>query len=189
MVHNNTTHSMKKAIAKTRELTVRVRYAGSPDVTSCKMIADQHKHVLGFMPKAIFQEATERGKLLVAHISTVSLSTHGECPVDALGETENVQIVGFVRFNHRVRGTETALYDICVDTELQHHGVGRALVSTLVSECIKVPRSSIILRCPEGVPANDFYRHIGFEQVGIESGKRRSLVVWHLPVETFLCSS
>jgi ribosomal protein S18 acetylase RimI-like enzyme len=134
------------------------------------MIADQHRQVLGFLPKAIFQEAAERGKLLVAQAS-------------------DQRITGLVRFNHRVRGSETAIYDICVDDQLQHQGIGRAMVSALASECIKVPRSAIVLRCPEGLPANDFYQHIGFYQDGIQAGKRRRLVVWRLPIETFLCNS
>lgn len=170
MVHNDTTHSHKKARGETRNPSIRVRSAESSDVLSCKMIADQHKPVLGFLPKAVFQEAVERNKLLVA-------------------ETNAHQIAGFVRFNHRVRGTETAIYDICVDCQLQQQGVGRALVFALAHECIKVSRSSIILRCPEGVAANNFYQHIGFQQVGIESGKRRRLVVWRFLVETALCSS
>jgi ribosomal protein S18 acetylase RimI-like enzyme len=170
MVNYNTTYSVQKARAEPRNLPLQVRLAESTDVLPCKAIADQHKSVLGFLPKVVFHEAMEKEKLLVA-------------------ETKVLQIAGFVRFNHRVRGTETAIYDICVHNEMQQQGIGRALISALVCECIKVPRTSIILRCPEGIAANDFYQHIGFQQMGMESGKRRNLVIWRFSIETSLCSS
>jgi ribosomal protein S18 acetylase RimI-like enzyme len=149
---------------------IHVRPARSTDVTTCKKIADQHRTALGFLTRAIFSEAVTRGQLLVA-------------------ERNMRQLVGFVRFNHRVRGTETAIYDICVDGQAQRQGIGHALILSVASECRKYGRSSIILRCPEESPANDFYQRIGFQQRGIESGRRRRLVVWRLPVETAVCNS
>ncbi len=143
---------------------MNIRMATQDDIVRCKEIVDKHRNVFGFLSRPIFQDAAERRRLLVALDS-------------------NQNVLGFVRFNHRVRGTETALYDICVDHSFQWQGIGRALISALVEECIKVPRFSIILRCPEGLPSNDFYQHIGFRQAGIEQGKRRNLVVWRYKIE------
>lgn len=138
-----------------------MRLANSADVAACKAIAEQYRAVLGFLPRAVFAEAAERGRLLVA--------------VDGDGA-----VTGFLRFNHRARGTETALYDICVDGERQRCGIGRSLVDALGAACRSVGHSAIALRCPEGLPANDFYAALGFRAVGIEAGRRRRLLLWRL---------
>src|SRR6266540_2615603 len=90
---------------------IEVRTAQLSDIRSCKNIADRQRDALGFLPRPVFAEAIQRGQLLVA-VSTQD-------------------IVGFVRFNHRLRGIETALYDICVDVPMQRQGVGRSLVQAL----------------------------------------------------------
>jgi len=145
---------------------ISINHATAAGIDACKTIADQHRDVLGFLTRAVFTEAAERQQLLVAAIDG--------------------QIVGFVRFNHRTRGIETAIYDICTDRDMQRHGIGRALVVALAAECRQCNRESIVLRCPVGAHANDFYAHIGFHQGAIEEGKRRRLIVWRLPIKTVL---
>lgn len=142
---------------------VGVHYARPEDISSVKRIADCHRHALSFLPTAVFNEAMHRRQLLVA-------------------ETDTGCVLGFVRFNHRQRGTDTALYDICVDQQTQRQGIGRALVQALVAECAMNTRTSIVLRCPQDLPANGFYEHLGFDRIGVEAGKRRDLVVWRLRV-------
>ncbi len=139
---------------------IEVRTAQLSDIRSCKNIADRQRDALGFLPRPVFAEAVQRGQLLVA--------------------VAKQDIVGFVRFNHRLRGVETALYDICVDAPTQRQGVGRRLVQALADSCRKSGRIAIVLRCPESLPANDFYACLGFQQVAIEPGRRRRLVVWRL---------
>jgi ribosomal protein S18 acetylase RimI-like enzyme len=143
---------------------VTIRLACQHDISSCKQFADAHRAALGFLTRALFAEAITRNRLLVA-------------------ETSDGVIAGFLRFNHRLRGTETALYDICVDRSLQRRGIGRALVSSLVSMCQEADRSAIVLRCPEELPANSFYKRLGFQECDIEPGRRRRLIVWRLTFE------
>jgi ribosomal protein S18 acetylase RimI-like enzyme len=146
------------------ESAVNVRAGELTDVAACKAIADDHRAELGFLTHAVFVEAVSRGRLLVAAVS------------DGLP-------AGFVRFNHRVRGSETALYDICVARTEQRRGIGRLLVEALAVICHAADRSTIVLRCPDGLPANGFYERLGFRQSGIEAGRRRRLVVWRLTIE------
>ncbi len=143
---------------------VMVRYATAADVQGCKHIADQLKTVFGFLSRGVFCDGVERGQLLVAESATDN-------------------IFGFVRFNHRVRGTETALYDIAVDQQHQRQGIGRSLVQTLIANCRQVQRTSIIVRCPLDLPANVFYQAMGFTHVQLEQGRRRALNVWRLTIE------
>jgi len=149
--------------------TIVVRPAVQTDVVACKRIADAHRGVFGFLTRGLFREAVERDKLLVA-------------------EDSSGAVVGFVRFNHRRRGDETVLYDIASDPGGGQPGIGRALVGALAASAREAGRNSIVLRCPEGVPANGFYQALGFRQQGIEQGRRRRLVAWRLPLEAAAAS-
>lgn len=140
--------------------TLSIRRAHLNDVPACKAICDANRDALGFIMTAIFNDAIVRRQLLVAELDGI--------------------LVGFVRFNHHVRGDETAIYDICVIQQHRCKGVANALIITLSKECKQIQRNRIVLRCPEGLAANSFYEHIGFTRIAIESGKRRNLVRWHL---------
>jgi ribosomal protein S18 acetylase RimI-like enzyme len=144
--------------------SVTTRLAHHDDILLCKRIADAHRSEMGFLTRAMFAGAITRGHLLVA-------------------ETGDGVLAGFLRFNHRVRGTETALYDICVERSLKRRGVGKALVASLVKMCEAANRSAIILRCPEELPANSFYERLGFRRCTVEPGRRRRLVVWRLAIK------
>lgn len=137
-----------------------VRVAEPGDISACKSIADTHRNALGFIVVATFADAIHRNQLLVAERS---------------GE-----VVGFVRYNHRQRGDETALYDIGVAHSAQRQGVGRLLVEALRESCRLHERHAIVARCPENLPANAFYARLGFQRIQIEPGRRRPLVLWRL---------
>jgi ribosomal protein S18 acetylase RimI-like enzyme len=137
-----------------------VRSGELRDIPSCKAIADANRDALGFLVAAAFVDAIHRSQLLVAESSG--------------------NVVGFVRYNHRVRGTETALYDICVSIIARRQGVGRALIAALGESCRLHGRRTIIARCPEDLPANAFYACIGFQPITVEPGRRRRLVCWRL---------
>lgn len=154
----------------TNFLGIYIRAAEPTDVVACKVIADQHRAALGFLPRAVFAEAITHHNLLVA-------------------ATSEAVVTGFVRFNHRQRGTETAIYDLGVASSLQGRGIGRALVCAVAAQCRTRNRAAIILRCPEGLPANEFYARVGFQRNGVEEGRRRRLVVWRLLVEVATCAS
>jgi len=142
---------------------ISVRGAEPDDIRACKVIADAHREALGFMVAAVFTDAIRRDQLLVANQSD--------------------RMVGFVRFNHRVRGDETALYDICVAASDQRLGVGRLLVQALSESCRLRERRTIVLRCPESLPANAFYARLGFQRITVEPGRRRPLVLWRLTLQ------
>lgn len=73
---------------------------------------------------------------------------------------------------HRRRDGVSVIYEICVPDEARGQGLGRAMVEQL-------PRP-IRLKCPVDNAANEFYRHLGFELVAVEPGKKRQLNVWKL---------
>lgn len=150
--------------AETDKLTIMpVRLASSNDIPACKAIADAHRNELGFIVAASFVDSVRREQLLVAEKAG--------------------SIVGFVRFNHRIQGNETALYDICVAKSAQRQGVGRLLVEALRDSSYSRGRRSIVLRCPENLPANAFYARLGFQSITVEAGRRRPLVLWRLTLQ------
>lgn len=73
---------------------------------------------------------------------------------------------------HRRRDNVSVIYEICVPDEARGQGLGRAMVDQL-------PRP-IRLKCPVDNESNGFYRHLGFELVTTEPGKKRELNVWLL---------
>lgn len=141
-----------------------VRFAEPDDITLCKRIADQHRAALGFLTRGIFEEAFARRQLLVA----------------SGGQND---VVGFLRFNHRKQGFETAIYDIAVERSMQRQGIGRVLIAALVADCRSFGRTTIVLKCPEGLAAHSFYERLGFVRCGVEVGRRRSLVIWRRAAE------
>lgn len=147
-----------------------VRPATQDDVLFCKAVAEQHRNAFGFLPRAVFLEAAERGQLQVV-------------------ERHTGEVIGFIRYNHRKRGSESIIYDIAVSTTSQKCGAGRALISALAAECKALGRTSIVLRCPTDLPANAFYRRTGFTHEGVEPGRRRTLAVWRLVLDGEVCSS
>ena len=148
----------------------RVRLASADDVLPCKRIADADRAIFGFLTRALFADAAAHSRLFVVEMGSTG-------------------VTGFLRFNHRRRGDETALYDIGVDAAARRQGLGRALIEALKDDCRRLGRRTIVLRCPEGAESNDFYARLGFWRVAVEPGRKRPLVVWQLPIHPLQCSS
>ena len=148
---------------------VSIRAAQPSDIPACKSIADTQRHALGFIVTATFADAIQRNQLFVA-------------------ERDGGEVVGFVRYNHRRRGDETALYTIGVACSFQRQGIGRLLVERLCESCRSSRRCAIVLRCPENLPANAFYARLGFQRISVEPGRRRPLVLWRLTLVEASCA-
>jgi len=43
-------------------------------------------------------------------------------------------------------------------------------------------KAYVLLKCPEDLPANKFYKHLGFREIGIEEGKNRNLIIWEIKI-------
>jgi len=138
---------------------LRISSAEERDVFAVKEIADEHRVDFGFIPRAAFSEAVNKGWLLVAKIDDV--------------------LVGFVRFRHR-RDKTTTLYEIAVANHIKRQGIGRALIHSLIEHARQHNQLDIKLKCPVNLPANHFYSVLGFELVRVDKGKRRELNMWRL---------
>lgn len=143
------------------DITFHVRRGRSEDLDAIKAIADAHKHELGFVLRPALAESIDRGELFVA-------------------ENDNT-VVGFVDFHHR-RDEQTTLYHIAVEPDKRRAGIGRALVEALVDDAREHGKSHVQLKCPQDLPANTFYRRLGFSHVDTQTGNQRPLSVWQIRV-------
>jgi N-acetylglutamate synthase-like GNAT family acetyltransferase len=134
-----------------------IRKATQADLDEIKALADAHKQELGFVLRPILARSIEQGELIV---------------------TENSSgLVGFVQYHHR-RDEQTTLHNIVIKPEYRDYGIGRQLIQALENEARSNNKRLISLKCPEGLPANNFYRQVGYQQVRIETGKSRRLLIW-----------
>lgn len=83
------------------------------------------------------------------------------------------QIGGFCEFHLYKDGTQVTIYTLATAAEWRKHGIGRILVGNV---CELAPLTQ--LKCVADLPANKFYRDLGFTCVRTEAGKRRELNVW-----------
>jgi ribosomal protein S18 acetylase RimI-like enzyme len=122
-------------------------------------MANAHRRELGFVRKVTLAASIRQKEILVAE--------------------NDGHIAGFVHYHHR-RDTQTTLYNIVVSPEKRERGIGKRLVKALVTETQSCNKKWIVLKCPAELPANKFYRRIGFRRWRKEPGKRRTLIVWRL---------
>jgi ribosomal protein S18 acetylase RimI-like enzyme len=127
-------------------------------LAAVKSLADLHRRELGFHSRESYRESSRKGELLAA--------------------TEGGEVLGFVRFHHR-RDSRTTIYEVAVDPQRRHEGIGRALVNALIEDCRRMGSRSIRLSCPVELPANRFYESFGFARMPrSRKGKDRPLHDW-----------
>jgi ribosomal protein S18 acetylase RimI-like enzyme len=146
-----------------RGLTIRL--ALPRDIDGIKAIADQSRAELGFHTRQSFAESVTKAELLVA--------------------AHDGQVVGFLRF-HLTRAGHVTLREVATSPSLRGRGIGRALILALVRAGRAGGAGSIRLSCPVELPANEFYRSLGFRRSHRRSkaGKTRPLYQWELPLLT-----
>jgi N-acetylglutamate synthase-like GNAT family acetyltransferase len=138
-------------------VNITVRKATQDDLDKIKALADAHRQELGFVRRPALLEAIIRKEIIVAQNSE--------------------HLAGLVHYRHR-QDTQTTLYDIVVAPNYRRLGIGKALIETLIAEARTLGKQMIVLKCPEELPANNFYAHLDFERLREEPGKHRKLIVW-----------
>ncbi|MGH2350745.1 MAG: GNAT family N-acetyltransferase [Chloroflexota bacterium] len=140
------------------------RAATECDIPAIKTIADREKHALGFVHRGSLTRAVARDELIVASIGT--------------------SVVGFCHFYRRRDGT-TTIYHVAVVPERRGEGIGRALLIEVGRSAGERTAGIIRLKCPDDLPANDFYSWMGFCLVATDTGRKRPLNVWERSVDLF----
>lgn len=141
--------------------SLRIRKAQLGDLEAVKRLFDKHRAELGFVLRPALIKSIEGAEILVA--------------------VQASRVVGCVHYHHR-RDGRTTLYHIAVEEHRRRTGVGAALIRALRDECDVRSASSIALKCPIELAANQFYKQLGFCLLRTETGKHRQLNVWLLPL-------
>jgi GNAT superfamily N-acetyltransferase len=131
-----------------------VRLAEVQDLDWIKFLAERHRKEFSFVNRAILASGIENQEILC------------------------ISNKGFLHFHHRRDGRST-LYHLCVLPEERKRGIGKLLVAAWEDDARSHGVTILQLKCPIDLEANEFYRHIGFNQVDIQEGKRRKLLVWN----------
>ncbi|GEN45236.1 GNAT family N-acetyltransferase [Alkalibacillus haloalkaliphilus] len=62
-------------------------------------------------------------------------------------------------------GDEFFINEMCVKTQCQNKGIGRKLLNHLIKELHSYNISNITLLTDRGIPAEEFYKKNGFEEI------------------------
>lgn len=140
---------------------VKTRLATPADVDAIKRIADECRAELGFHTRQSFLDSIQERELLVAFL--------------------NGQLTGFLRYHH-TRAGHTTLREVAALGHVRGRGIGHALIEALIAEARGTNSALIRLSCPVELPANEFYRSLGFRRSHRRSkpGKSRPLYQWEL---------
>ena len=141
-------------------------------VTDCSFVDDlrrKNSEAVGFIPRDGLQEIASHGRLSVA--------------------LRQDQLCGFVIRGQDVRGKNghTNIYMLAVAEQSQRIEIGTALVQHVAHQCRWSP--AIRLRCRDGLPANEFWKYLGFELEAVELGgsERRKMVNrWNIQPGNYL---
>ena len=80
---------------------------------------------------------------------------------------ENNEILGFIFGVNRVwcSGDEFFINEMCVRKQYQNKGIGKAMLNHLIKELHSSNISNIVLLTDRGIPAEEFYKKNGFEEI------------------------
>ena len=139
-----------------------IRKANLNDLEVIKKLADTHKRELGFILRPALARSIELEELMIA--------------------TVKLEVVGFIQYHHR-QDTQTTLHNLLIKADYRGNGIGKRLMQALENEVMSQNKQILSLKCPEELPANDFYARLGYQQVNIESGKQRRLNIWQKTIK------
>jgi GNAT superfamily N-acetyltransferase len=136
---------------------IAIDLATPADIDAIKAIADREKRALGFVHRGALARGVTGGNVLAAR--------------------DEMTLVGFCHVYPRRDGVVT-IHHLAVAAERRGQGIGRALIAALERRAARHGASTIRLKCPADLAANDFYAGMGFERVSTEVGAVRALNVW-----------
>ena len=88
-----------------------------------------------------------------------------------VAETSEGELVGFVVFNHNLltEHEHTTIYYLCIHSTHRRHGIGKFLIEAVAADARLFGNKGITLKCPNQLPANHFYKSIGYTLEGSET--------------------
>jgi len=118
--------------------------------------SDKAKNALGFLPKQVYEDSADQGKLLVAVLSEGTRQTYA----------------GHLLFGGAF--PHARIFQVFTLPECRGHGIGRRLVEAAVRRAEGFGFMSLVARVADDLDANMFWQHMGFEVVRTKQGGRSS---------------
>jgi len=129
---------------------------------------------------SLASKADAAADVFQAHRDELGFVNRAQCEEKDLFTVErDGRVVGAALGNHCVRKPQTTLYELAVLPEYRREGIAEELVDRMAADS---PHEKLVAKCPETLPANDFYAATGWERVGREDGKNRALNVWEYQI-------
>ena len=92
-------------------------------------------------------------------------------------------VLGFIQYYIKKTKPEITIHRICVKQDCRRSGYGKLLLQVLITECLSSSVQLIRLKCPVGIPANQFYQSTGFIFKGESLARTgRALNCWELEI-------
>jgi len=129
------------------EVQVVIRPATEADIGAVVALAAANREYLGETAEIAAGLPTRVGR--------------GEILVAATSEGE---VVGFVLFRHHYQEDDprTTVHYLCTAFPVRGRGIGRRLMAAVAADARRHRKRELVLQCPAHLPANSFYRRLGF---------------------------
>jgi GNAT superfamily N-acetyltransferase len=124
-----------------------------PNVTFVDALQRQAVEEVAFYPRAALERAIARGEIMAAF--------------------ENGEPCGYLWRGPAGRGRDLVIYQAVVHYDLRRRLHGARRVARVIEEAADAGCRAVRLRCRSSIPANDFWRTLGFICTAVRPGGKR----------------
>jgi GNAT superfamily N-acetyltransferase len=121
-------------------------------------------------------QSEQAAELFQEHRDELGFVNRAQCrEKDLMTVTRDSDVVAALLGNHCVRKPQSTVYELAVAPPYRRKGIAATLVERFANES---PHGTLVAKCPEPLPANQFYQATGWTHTDREDGKNRALNVW-----------
>jgi ribosomal protein S18 acetylase RimI-like enzyme len=145
---------------------VKIREATREDAPDILDLAKANRHELGSI--------NHHGSWLMRQIDMGEIFA---------ARTAEEKLVGFISFHHHSppQHEHTTIHYLCTASDYRKQGIGKLLMEAVATDARLCGKRVITLKCPSQLPANHFYKSIGYILEGCETDREGySMNVWKL---------
>jgi ribosomal protein S18 acetylase RimI-like enzyme len=126
---------------------VKIREATREDAHDILGLAKANRHELGSI--------NHHGSWLIRRIDMGEVFA---------ARTAEEKLVGFVSFHHNPppEHEHTTIHYLCTASDYRKQGIGKLLMEAVATDARLCGKRVITLKCPSHLPANHFYKSIGY---------------------------
>ena len=129
-----------------------------------RQLMKKNSKSLGFIPIIAAEKASNENRLFIY--------------------SEQNKKIGYLMFGPINEGKDVAIWQICVDEKNRRKGIGKKLFNMLLSQALANRAKGIRLRCASDLPANYFWKSLGFDlALTVNSkSKKKKISIYYFPL-------